>query len=462
MSKILFVYPNKESYPIVPLGISVLAGVLKHYGHEVDVFDITFMMPEKLDHKAREKTGVVIKTDVEKYWGTGDRVNIEEVFKKKIQLYQPDIIAFTIVENNYGCARWLIQIAKQASSAMVIVGGPFPTVASEFFIQDPNVDIICIGEGEYALLELANRLALKKSIKDIPNFIVKNAGRIFKNNPGPYYTWDPLIFQEWEIFDKRHLMKPFIGKVWKTGFFELSRGCPFHCTYCENQAYQRIFQCLGKFRREKPVETAIREIEFMKNKYSLELVFFNDEHFLLINDERFEEFSKKYKDRIGLPFFMQSRAENLLNEDRVARLKDIGCATIGVGVESGNEKIRSEILNKKIPNAIFEKAFANCNKYNIRTTAYVMMGLPFETKENILETAEFCRKLQAPSIAISIFAPYHGTPLRELCVKNGFIEDRYYENISVNYSSILKMPQLPDETLKELYYSFNDLVYGKK
>ena len=162
-----------------------------------------------------------------------------------------------------------------------------------------------------------------------------------------------------------------------------------------------------------------------------------------------------------MPFFIQTRAENLLNEEWVRRLKEVGCITVGIGVESGNEKIRKELLDKMIPNAVYEKAFANCRKFKIRTTAYVMIGLPFETEEDILMTAEFCKKLNAESIAISIFAPYYGTELRDVCVNNRFMEDRYYENISVNDASILKMPQLSKERLGELYYNFNEIVYGK-
>ena len=87
MSRILFVYPNKEGYPIVPLGISVLSGIMKHHGHIVDLFDITFIITERYDHKAREKTGVVKKVDVEKYWGAGDKLNIDEEFRKKINQF---------------------------------------------------------------------------------------------------------------------------------------------------------------------------------------------------------------------------------------------------------------------------------------------------------------------------------------------------------------------------------------
>jgi len=460
MSKVLFVYPNKEGYPIIPLGISVLAGILKRENHIVDLFDITFLVPERLDHNAREKTGVVEKVSTDKYWGTGNGVDITQEFKNKILSFEPDLIAFSIVENNYGCAKELFKVAKEITKAPTIVGGIYPTVASEYFIEDENVDIICLGEGERPLLELADKLDRNDNITSISNLIIKKEGRVIKNGFSSYYDWEPLTYQEWGVFDPRHLHKPFMGKMWKTGFFEMSRGCPYQCFYCVNRVYQNIFKTLGKYHREKPIEYCIKEIEYMKRTYSLELVFFNDENFLMMSKQRLEDFCRQYKENINLPFFIQTRAETLTDHRRVEMLKECGCVTIGIGVETGSEKIRKEILNKNTQNDVYIKAFDNCNKYDIRTTAYVMMGLPFETEEDILITVDFCRKLNAKSIAISIFAPYRGSVLHDVCIKEAFIRDKYYEDISVNYSTILQMPQLPKEKLEELYYNFNTLVYS--
>lgn len=460
MSKVLFVYPNKEGYPIIPLGISVLAGILKRENHTVDLFDITFMVSERLDHNAREKTGVVEKVSVEEYWGAGYEFDISKEFKNKILSFDPDLIAFSIVENNYGCAKELFKIARKVTKQPIIVGGIFPTIAPEYFINDENVDIICLGEGEYPLLELANKLDRNEDITSICNLILRKDGNIIKNGFSKYQDWEPLTYQDWDIFDKRHLHKPFMGKMWKTGFFEMSRGCPFNCSYCANHIYQNLFKTLGKYRREKPIEYCMKEIEHMKRIYDLELVFFNDENFLMMSEKRFEEFCTKYKERINLPFFIQTRAENLIDHEKVQVLRKCGCITIGIGVETGSEKIRKELLNKNTPNSVYMKAFENCNKCGIRTTAYVMIGLPFETEEDILLTADFCRRLKTKSIAMSIFAPYRRSVLHNVCVKEGFIKDEYYEDISVNCSTILKMPQLPKEKLEELYYNFNTLVYG--
>jgi len=460
MGRILFVYPNKEGYPIIPLGISVLSGILKRHGHDVALFDVTFMIPRRFDHEARESTGVVKPVDVREYWGAGDNLDMEAEFRTLLRAFQPDLVAFSVVENNYPCATTLFRISKETTPALVLAGGLFPTTLPEAFIKDRNVDLICVGEGEHALSELARRLDSKEDISTIANLFVKRGARLIRNGLAKYHTWEPLTFQDWDIFDKRHLTKPFMGQMHRTGFFELSRGCPFDCAYCINRLNQDIFKGLGNYNRQKPIEYAIQEIEHLKKQYALELVFFNDENFLTMRMERLMEFCDKYRLRVALPFFIMTRADSLLDEGKITLLKDAGCVTIGIGVESGNETIRRRVLHKNIPNSVYEKAFAHCHKANIRTTANVMIGLPFETEDDIIETARFCRKVQARSLSLAIFAPYHGTHLRDLCIEHGFIEDRMYGEIAVYDHSTLTMPQLSQEKIRELYYKFSSLVYA--
>ena len=460
MARVLFVYPNKEGYPIIPLSISVLSGILKNQNHITDLFDITFTISEKLDNVARNKSGLVETVDVESVWGIGDNTNIENEFKNKILSFNPDLIAFTIVENNYLYSKNMFEIVKSIVNIPIIVGGLFPTTNPDFFVEDKNVDIICVGEGEYALLELVNRLDNKSSIDNISNLIVKTNGIVKHNDLASYYNWNPLILQDWDIFDKRHLLKPFMGKIYKTGFFELSRGCPNNCSYCINHLNQKIFKGLGNYNREKPIESAIYEINQMKTKYNLELIFFNDENFLTMKTERLNKFCDSYKEEINLPFFIATRADSLINDEKVKKLKDAGCVTIGIGVETGNEEIRKNLLNKNISNEIYEKAFDNCHKYNIRTTANIMIGLPFETEENIIESANFCKKIKAKSISLSIFAPYYSTKLRDVCVENNFMMDEISSEIGIVNSSILKMPQISKEKIDELFCKFKELVYN--
>ena len=433
--KCLFVYPNSEGYPIIPLGISVLSGILKHYGHETDLFDMTFIISKRADNEARETSGVVKKVNVDDYWGKGDNIDPDQAFRDKIRSFNPDLIAFSVVESNYVCAKNLMDIAKEFDIPTV-AGNIFPTINPDLFKND--VDFVCVGEGEYAIKQL-----LEEGKMDV---ITK------------YYDWEPNIYQDWSIFDLRHLMKPFTGKMYKTGYFEMSRGCPNHCSYCINHLNQEIYSGMGlhSYNRRKSLIYAIKEMKYLKDKHSLELIFFNDENFLQGIDMTM--FRDKYKD-VGLPFFIMTRADTLLKEESVRMLKDAGCATIGIGVECGNEKFRREILNKGIPNRIYKQAFDNCHKYDIRTTANVMIGLPFETEELIRESADFCRELKARSISLSIFTPFQGTKLRQVCIDNGFMEDKIYDDISIRKDSVLDMSQLSKERIRELYDEFNGMVY---
>ncbi len=487
MAKILFVYPNREGYSIIPIAFSLLSAILKKEGHQVDLFDITFMV-ENTDHKARTAIKSVQKVDdTEKYWKNRSGFNITEELKKKLRDYNPDLVAFTIVENNYGCARDMFKIIKSVKDVPILVGGMFPTVAPEYFLKDENVDFICLGEGEITVVEIMRRIDSGKDFFEIPNCISKM--RVGKNNiiktpfaiidtrndiegaPGwkqskgptaPYYRWDPNVIQDWTIFDPRHLHKPFMGKMHKTGYFEMSRGCLFKCAYCNNAGMQQLSKSWGieeNYNRDKPIPHVMEEISFLKKEYDLDLIFFNDENFLQISHERLEEFCKAYQKEIGIPFFVQTTAQTLQREEKTRLLKEAGCITIGVGVEHGNYELRSKMLNKLTPDSTIERAIANCNKYGIRSTAFIMLGIPGETEETIMETVSFCKKIKAPSVTVSIFAPYHGTPLRDLCIKEGYIEDRYYEEIGLNFRSVLNTPQLSSAKLEELYYKFIDLVY---
>jgi len=463
-AKILFVYPNKEGYPIIPLAISIMSGILKSQGHETDLFDATFMTGECVDLKAREKSGLVEKVDLSSIWKSESKIDIEEEFKKKILEFNPDLIAFSIVENNFLFSKKLCSLAKSVSSAYILVGGLFPTVATQFFIEDDNVDFICIGEGEYPISELVKRIVEKGDLTDIPNLIttipsLQTSGKTTVNL-AKYYDWTPLVLQDWDIFDGRHLMKPFMGKVYKTGCFELSRGCPNNCFYCVNKLCQQLYKGLGNYNREKPIQLAIEEIKQMKEKHQLELIFFNDENFLQMKKERLEEFSSLYKKNINLPFFVATRADSLLNKNKVEMLKDSGCVTVGIGVECGNEEFRRKILNKNLKNEVYEQAFKNCHEVGLRTTANIMIGLPFETEENIIESASFCKKIEAKSVSLAIFAPYFGTELRRICVENNFMKDEISDQIGICNSSILTMPQISKEKIDDLFCNFKNLVYG--
>lgn len=454
--KVLFVYPNEEGYPMIPLGPTILIGLLKNAGHDVRLFDLTFKVSQKKDHIVREKTGMVQKVDPIKHWGEVSEIDIFSSYEDEIRSFDPDLVCFSIVENIYGCAKKMITQTKSVSDVPILVGGVFPTSAPEFFTDDNEVDLVCVGEGERLVLEVAKRLELGQELEGVPNLITKTSKSLSYFD---YYNWNPYIRPDWEIFDNRHLWKPFMGEMRRTGYFEISRGCPHKCTYCVNQCFQERFASLGKYNRTKPIDVAINELKYFRDAYDLDFIWFNDENFMMMGPSRWKSFVERYDTEVSRPFFIQTRADTLINEDRVKALKDINCITVAMGVEVGNEERRKNLLNKHVSNDTYRKAVALCNKYGIRVSCNVIIGLPYETDEDIIETANFCKEIETPSVTVSMFAPYHGSHLYDVCVEEGFIDRSYKKSISIRNTSILNMPQISKERLNELYYNFNKMVY---
>lgn len=452
--KILFIYPNCEGYGRIPLSLSILSACLKKNSHEVRLFDLTFMVSNNKDNEMRERNQTAKRVDLEKYIGTVPQIDIKQSLKNEILNFQPDIIGITLVQNNYWTSIDLLQEIRKISTATIIGGGVFASVVPELLLNSKLIDIIVIGEGELALKELVERIENKKDFSDIKNIAFLKDEKIYKTDLREYINLDKVPFQDLSIFDKRHFLKPFDGKVLYSGYFELSRGCPFSCTYCVNYfLHETLYSNQTNHIRFKSINRCIDEINTLQRKYKFEFIFFTDENILTLSVKHLQKLTKLWKNKINLPFYMTGRSE-FLTEDKIKILKEMGCATIAFGVECGNEEFRKKILKRYVTNEQIINSFKLCKKYSIRTTANNMFGFPYETEELIFDTIDLNKKIQPDSFSNSIFAPYLGTQLHDICVKEGFIKNEIPNRISMIDESILTMPQISKEKISELYFNF--------
>ncbi len=235
--KVLFVYPNLMLQTTFPLAIAIFSAILKQNGFEVDIFDTTFYKTEEITSDEKRVYNLQIT-----------RFELGPEFKKlkspeqmyydlaeKVRNCNPDLIAYSILEDLYPQALSLINVTKQFSIP-TIAGGLFPTFAPEKVLSNDGIDIICVGEGEESLLELCDRLRTGEDYTDIPNLWFKKDGQIYKNpislprdlalNPPPDFS----------LFDDRRFYKPMKGKVYRMGIVETSRGCPYNCSFCDSGA----------------------------------------------------------------------------------------------------------------------------------------------------------------------------------------------------------------------------------
>ena len=441
--RILFVYPNHGTELRIPLAISILIASLRKAGHKVRLFDTTFLGEFHTDNENMARLGTHKETNLNEIIGETEKGDPKEKLKEEIKAFKPGFICVSLVERNFREARELLRGIRRP----VLVGGIMPTIAPEYILNQDWVDGICVGEGEEALPEFFNTHG--NYMSNIRNIWVKD----YNTRLRPLINLDDVPEQDWSDFDKRHMLKPFMGKVYKSGAFEFSRGCSKSCTFCVAPKLRTMQSAIGKYHRTKTPHKLIQEILNKKVEYGLNMVSFSDTDFLTAPKDKIKDLLVRYARDIRLPFTIQTSVSTLLDEDILKLLKKAQCCAISVGVESGSKRIQKEVLKKVVPIELTKKAFTLCRNHGLRITADYMMGLPYETEQDIHDTIDYTRIVNPTSIAVTYFTPFIGTELYDVCMKEGFYEP-FRENI-YEYPP-LNMPQLSQNRIKELIKEFVD------
>ncbi len=317
-----------------------------------------------------------------------------------------DIAAFSVMSGEHQWALATAARIKAAKNVLVIFGGPYPTYFPEI-IRHPSVDIACRGEGEYAMLDIADAHEQKRPYETIPNLLVKCGTRIIANELRPLIAeLDTLPFPERSIYYKYRLLKDSPLKI-----FMASRGCPFSCGFCFNEKLRSLYAGKGVYVRFRSPQRLIDEIRETGLRYGLRSLYFVDDLFSLDKDW-LKEFTFLYKRQVQKPFVCSANI-NTLDEEIIALLKDAGCQAVSFGIETGNEALRQNLLNKSITNEQILQIGSLFKKYKLKAIAFNMLGLPGETVENALETIRLNIAMGVEYPRCSILTPYPGTRIAE-------------------------------------------------
>ena len=350
------------------------------------------------------------------------------------------------------------QWAKSESPATTIFGGVHPTLAPEEVLRQPSVDIVCRGEGEYPMLFLAELLDAGREIRGIPSMGIKQkSGEIEMNAIGPLIDdLDSLPHPDRELFNISEVIR-------HNGYrFEIlsGRGCPFSCTYCCNHALRRISGAGRKFVRKRSVDNLLEEIRELKSRYRMDSILFHDETFTL--DRRWcFEFCERYGREYHIPFHCLARVETI-DDELAGALKQAGCHAISLGVESGSERIRRDILKKNISDAQILDAFHILRSHGIKRFSFNMIGLPEETPEEIEKTIQLNRVIDPDWMGVIVFTPYPGTELHTLCRERGYLLSQEFQpNYLTEKGFSLNLPTITRRELVQKYRKFQSMAYGK-
>ena len=355
------------------LGIGYMAAVLEKNGYDVDV----------LDASALELTY--------------DEIG-EEILKRN-----PDIVSISALTPTIGVALDSADKIKQVKpDTIVVLGGYHPTFEYESVLEEPSVDVVVRGEGEYTFLDLVRTVENGGDLADVQGLAFHD-----ENNFSLVVTPDRPIIEDLDElpFPAFHLFPmekyKILNITTNVATIITTRGCPMQCSFCSSAALH------GHHLRRRSPENVCDEIEVRLNEQNIDTIAFMDDTFTL-NKKFVRDFCAEIKRR-NLKFWWgcTSRVDTL-DEELLQLMKDSGCITIFIGVESADRQML-EKMNKNITVSKTEKAFKLARKVGIRTIASCVIGMPEDTKESMKKTIDFVKSLNPNYALYSLATPYPGT-----------------------------------------------------
>jgi radical SAM superfamily enzyme YgiQ (UPF0313 family) len=273
------------------------------------------------------------------------------------------------------------------------------------------------------MLELADRVDFinRPPVYTTPSFWFKTPKT--KNPIMPFISdLNKLPFHDFNIVNTSNLLK--VRDGWLSISF--SRGCPFKCTFCINPLLQNILKNEASYFRVRDVPTVIEELLQLISKYPQIKVINLDDDLLMIYPKWISAFCKEYKEKIYDPwkieFTLNCRVDMLTNKI-AEQLSKCGCRELKIGVESGDEILRNKILNKNLTDEQIINAFKITDQYNLRTIAYMMMGIPGETDSAMQKSFKLLSIIKPTLTRVAFLQPYEGTEIYEYCRKTGVYDD---------------------------------------
>ncbi len=416
--KVLLINPPQTFYPgseppagNLPIGLMYIAAVLQKADYKVEILD-AFM-----EDAAFQKNGDTISVGMP-----------FERIKQEICIRKPDIVGiagpFTCqIENSLNISN----LTKELNpSILTVVGGPHVTLVPYEFLGDAkNVDIVVIGEGEYAMLDIAQTFEGKKQLSAIPGVAYRQDGKILVNPPRPFIeNLDEMPYPAYNLLDMEQYLNP--KKIGYRSFRDraismiTSRGCPFNCCFCAVHLH------MGRGFRAHSAEYVLKHIKYVVDRFKVKNIFFEDDN-LTLDLARFEAICDGIiaeKIKIGWETPNGVRAD-CLSLNLLKKMKQSGCRSVFVGVESGDQRILDNVICKRLDLERVVEFAKNSKAIGLKTGAFYIIGFPGEKKENMQRTVDFALMLKRNyDVGMHLFmaTPSYGTRLYAECKSKGYIQ----------------------------------------
>lgn len=414
MKRVLFLIKNIRDQRY---GILCLASYLKMKGHTLDYIHVT-----------------------------GDINSI----LNKIEQFKPNYLAVTAMS---GEIKRLLDVLKEIKmfypELYVVLGGPHATFSPDI-IENPLVNAICRGEGELAFAEFLEKHP-EGDYLSVRNFSFKEDGKIIKNPLRPLVDINKLPDPDYHFIKRQNKEKIIVFA---------SRNCIFNCTYCFNREYRKMYrdECgQSQTYSYMTVDRFITQLKNIKNDFNFKVFYFQDDVFPVMDRKWLLDFCRRYPKEVSIPFHI-GISPKLVTDERVSLIKQAGCFSVNMAVESGSERIRNKIMMRPMmTNDEIVNACHILKRHNIYIDSENMIMCPTETLEEAKQTLELNIKCKVDGAGLAKFQPYPGTRLTQFAIKRGLVDkeniiDRIPENF--HWTSILKFDEKQAVQMDNLTHFF--------
>ncbi|MBL7196579.1 MAG: B12-binding domain-containing radical SAM protein [Candidatus Omnitrophica bacterium] len=362
---------------------------------------------------------------------------ISDAVYNLIDKLSPLFIGISLMSIEYDRAMRLTHVLKSHYPSIPILwGGIHPTVAPETCLD--YADFICIGEGESFIVDFANAVASGSSPEALGSLVFRRTGQVIQN---PLYLLmadlsaipacehvprDSYVLHKGTITPLNiRTFRKYARYSGTTYSIMSSRGCPFSCTYCCNNALAKIYN--SKKVRFRELSSVIDELRMAITQYPfIEYINFQDDCFLSRSDEELERFCHLYKQEIKRPFIARS-IPTFITERKIVSMKSAGLAWISLGLQSGSDRVCREVYERRSGKQDFLKAAWVIKNQDLAAFYDVILDNPFETDEDRVDTVltlmETPKPFYTQYFSLSL---YPGTELRRRAIEEGLIKGDEY------------------------------------
>lgn len=418
-ARILFIHPPYVTHVVSPpMGIGYLSSYLKQEGHDVSLLDLN------ISPATRE--GII----------------------ERVRQYRPDLIGVPIMCTGMDQVRDVVETVKKHSDVPVVLGGAQASSLPEHSLRFTGADYVVIGEGEITAAELVSALGSSADLGGVLGLGYMSQGEYVQNAPRPMVEdLDSLPMPDWHLINPRNYrIAPVLSsaKAFPIAPVVTSRGCPFDCTFCAGKSIW------GKSYRYRQAVPVVDEIQMLMQDYGVREIFMGDDNFNLKTSHAADICEEILRRGMKLPWACPNGVRvDSLKPDLLALMKRSGCHLVGLGIESGDQRVL-DMAKKSLDLSIVPRVCKEIDDAGITAVGFFVLGLPGDTRETVEKTMRFSRELPLKRAWFNILAPYPGSEVFEMYLRDRNIGSLEWRALDTCGDDVAQLSDVSPEELDRL------------